>query len=67
MSIERKLEADLTSTPMVCEYPNVFPEDLLGLPLEREIEFYIDLMPGTAPISKQAYHIAPTELKELKS
>ena len=44
----------------------MFPEDLPGLPLNREIEFVIDLVPGTTPISKAPYRMAPTELKELK-
>ena len=52
MSIEEKSEPDLTQIPVVCEYPLVFPEDLPGLPPEREIEFCIDLVPGTTPISK---------------
>ena len=50
----------------MCEYPSVFPEDLLGLPPTREIEFCIDLVLGTRPISKQAYRMAPTEMAELK-
>ena len=45
---------------------DVFPEDLPGLPPEREIEFDIDLIPGTTPISKQPYRMAPTEMEELK-
>jgi hypothetical protein len=45
---------------------DVFPEELLGMPLEREVEFYIDLIPGIAPIAKRPYRMAPTELAELK-
>ena len=52
--------------PVVREFLEVFPEDLPGLPPDREIEFVIDLVPGTAPISKAPYRMAPTELKELK-
>ena len=48
------------------EFPDVFPEDLSGLPLDREIEFSIDLLPGTTPISKAPYRMAPVELEELK-
>ena len=44
----------------------MFPEDLPGLPPDREIEFVIDLVPGTAPILKAPHRMAPTELKELK-
>ena len=48
--------------PVVREYADVFPDDLPGLPPDREVEFGIDLVPGTAPIAKQAYRMAPTEL-----
>ncbi|RVW43066.1 Retrovirus-related Pol polyprotein from transposon 17.6 [Vitis vinifera] len=48
------------------DYPDVFPEDLPGLPLEKEVEFTIDLAPKTAPISKAPYRMTPMELKELK-
>jgi hypothetical protein len=40
---------------VVCEFPNVFPEDLPGLPPERDVEFVIELKPGTAPISRRSY------------
>ena len=52
--------------PVVCEYPDVFPEELPGLPPMREVEFGIEVMLGTAPISKQAYKMAPVEMSELK-
>ena len=45
---------------------DVFLDNLLGLPPDHEIEFSIDLLPGTTPISKAPYRMAPTELKELK-
>ena len=45
--------------PVVGEYPDVFPEDLPGMPPDREVEFVIDLQPGTAPISKRPYRMAP--------
>ncbi|GKV53900.1 hypothetical protein SLEP1_g60413, partial [Rubroshorea leprosula] len=51
---------------VVEDFPDVFPKELLGLPPNREIEFTIDLMPGTAPISQQPYRMAPAELIELK-
>ena len=53
--------------PVVCEFADVFPEELPGLPPVREVEFGIDLIPGTAPISIAPYRMAPAELKELKS
>ena len=56
----------LEDIPIVRDYPDVFPEDLPGLPLEREVEFTIDVTLGTASISKAPYRMAPLELKELK-
>ncbi|KAG8499093.1 hypothetical protein CXB51_005493 [Gossypium anomalum] len=53
--------------PVVCEFSDVFPEELPGLPLIREVEFGIEFVPGTTPISIAPYRMAPTELKELKS
>nr|XP_027093630.1 uncharacterized protein LOC113714031 [Coffea arabica] len=52
--------------PVVCEFSEMFPEELTSLPPEREIEFKIDLHPGAEPISKIPYRIAPAELRELK-
>jgi hypothetical protein len=54
------------SISVVEEFMYVFPEELPGMPLEREVEFYIDLIPDTAPIAKRQYRMAPTELVELK-
>jgi hypothetical protein len=56
----------LEDIPIVCEYPDIFPDDLLGMPLDRNIEFIIELQPGTAPISKRPYRMPPNELAELK-
>jgi len=53
--------------PVVNEFPDVFQEDLPGLPPDRDIEFTIDVMSDTAPISKAPYRMAPTEMKELKT
>jgi hypothetical protein len=54
------------SISVVEEFMDVFPEELPGMPPEREVEFYIDLIPGTAPIAKRPYRMTPTELAELK-
>jgi hypothetical protein len=51
---------------VVCDFPYVFPKDLPGMPLDRDIEFIIDLVPGTAPISKRPYGMPSNELAELK-
>jgi hypothetical protein len=51
---------------VVKDFPDVFPEEIPGMPLDREVEFVIDLLPGTAPISKRPYRMSIEELKELK-
>ena len=56
----------LQDIPVVSEYPDVFPEELPGLPPEREIDFPIELVPGTAPISRAPYRMSASELAELK-
>ncbi|KAA3477252.1 Transposon Ty3-G Gag-Pol polyprotein [Gossypium australe] len=63
----KETELGVESVSIVCEYPDVFPEELPGLPTVREIEFGIELAPGTTPISFAPYRMAPTELKELKA
>ena len=57
---------DLASIPVVCEFLDVFPKDLPGLPPDRDVEFSIELELGTAPISWHPYHMAPKELAEMK-
>ncbi|XP_040992676.1 uncharacterized protein LOC121239487 [Juglans microcarpa x Juglans regia] len=61
-----KEELKLEKIPVVREYLEIFPEDLPRFPLEREVEFTIELVPGTAPLSKVPYRMAPSELVELK-
>ena len=58
--------SQLEDIPVVREFPDVFPEDLPGIPPDREIDFQIELALGTEPISKAPYRMAPLELKELK-
>lgn len=55
---------DLEHLPVVREFPDIFPKDLPGLPLEREIEFGIEVVPSTQPISISSYRMAPAELKK---
>ncbi|EOY08454.1 DNA/RNA polymerases superfamily protein [Theobroma cacao] len=57
---------DVTQVSVVKEFMDVFPDELPGLPPEREVEFCIDLIPDTRPISIPPYRMAPAELKELK-
>jgi hypothetical protein len=61
-----EVSSDLTSIPVVCEFLDVFPDDLPGLPPNRDVEFIIELEPGTAPISRRPYRMAPKELAEMK-
>ncbi|KAJ0776952.1 putative transcription factor interactor and regulator CCHC(Zn) family [Helianthus annuus] len=57
---------ELQDIPIVSEYPDVFPEELPRLPPDRKVEFRIHLIPGTTPIAKAPYRLAPTEMLELK-
>ena len=61
-----KPETKINDIPVVCEYSDVFPDELPGLPPHRETEFEIDVMPDVLPISIQPYRMAPMELQELK-
>ncbi|GKA04472.1 hypothetical protein Tco_0683592 [Tanacetum coccineum] len=55
----------LEDVPKVQDFPEVFPEDLPGLPPTRQVEFRIDLVPGAAPVARAPYRLAPSEMKEL--
>nr|GEY64907.1 hypothetical protein [Tanacetum cinerariifolium] len=55
----------LEDVPIVRDFPKVFPEDFLGLPPTRQVEFQIDLIPGAAPVARAPYRLAPSEMKEL--
>jgi hypothetical protein len=56
----------LKDIPIICEHPDVFPDNLPRMPPDRDIEFIIELQPGTAPTSKRPYRMPPNELAELK-
>jgi hypothetical protein len=58
---------EIQDIPVVCEFLDVFPEDLPGLPPERDVEFVIELKLGTAPISRRSYQMPPNEVAELKT
>ncbi|KAL5570456.1 hypothetical protein UlMin_027031 [Ulmus minor] len=64
-SVEAK--GNVEDVPIVRDFADVFPEELPGLPPDREIQFEIELLPGIAPISKAPYRMAPAELKELQA
>jgi hypothetical protein len=59
-------DKSIEDVPVVQEYPDVFPEELPGMAPDRDIEFVIDLNPGTSPIAKRPYRMAAPELAELK-
>jgi hypothetical protein len=60
------IESPVEKIPVICDYPDVFPDELPGMPPDRDIEFAIELQPRTAPISKRPYRMPPAELAELK-
>nr|GEZ50097.1 hypothetical protein [Tanacetum cinerariifolium] len=61
VSKEKRVEV----VPVICDFPEVFPEDLPGLPPPRQVKFRIDLIPGATPVARAPYRLAPSELKEL--
>jgi hypothetical protein len=66
LSVDDKESNPIEAIRIVSEFPDVFPEELPGMPPERKVEFAIELIPGTAPISKRAYRVSGLELVELK-
>ncbi|GJW23174.1 putative reverse transcriptase domain-containing protein [Tanacetum coccineum] len=58
-------EKRIEDVPVVRDFSEVFPEDLLGLPLTRQVEFHIELIPGAALVARAPYRLAPAEMKEL--
>ena len=57
---------EVQDIPIVWDFPDVFPDDLLGLPPDRDVEFVIELKPGTTLVSRRAYRMPLKELAELK-
>jgi hypothetical protein len=66
-SIYAVVAKSLDEIPVVHEYPDVFSDDLPGMPPDRAIEFKIELQPSTAPVYKRTYPMALNELAELKT
>ncbi|XP_075507524.1 uncharacterized protein LOC142544352 [Primulina tabacum] len=66
VSVTEPISQMLEDVDVVTEFPSVFPDDVSGIPPDKEIEFSIELMPGTVPISKASYRLTPIEMKELK-
>jgi hypothetical protein len=65
-SVHHTAAQNLEDIRVAYEFPDVFPEDLPGMPLDRDVEFVIELQPGTTPISRRPYKMTPKELAELK-
>ncbi|KAI3822618.1 hypothetical protein L1987_10213 [Smallanthus sonchifolius] len=65
--VEKYEEKKLQDIPIIRDFPEVFPDDLHGLPPTRQVEFRIDLLPGANPIAKSPYRLAPSEMQELSS
>jgi hypothetical protein len=65
-ALHHTVAQNLEDIPVACEFPDVFPEDLSGMSLDRDVEFVIELQPGTAPFSRRTYKMTPKELAELK-
>ncbi|GJS67572.1 putative reverse transcriptase domain-containing protein [Tanacetum coccineum] len=64
---DKSEEKRLEDMPIVWEFPEVFPEDLPGLPPARQVEFQISLVPGAAPVARDPYRLAPDEMQELST
>ncbi|GJW02781.1 putative reverse transcriptase domain-containing protein [Tanacetum coccineum] len=62
---DKSKKKQLQDVLIVKNFPEVFPEDLPGLPPTRQVEFHIDLVPGAAPVARAPYRLAPSEMKEL--
>ena len=62
----KKAEPSLSDIPIVCDHSDVLPQELLGLPPQREIQFAINVVLGATPASITPYRMAPIELKELR-
>nr|GEU57798.1 putative reverse transcriptase domain-containing protein [Tanacetum cinerariifolium] len=59
------MPVEMGSFDVIIDFPEVFPEDLPGIPPTRQVEFQIDLVPGAAPVARAPYRLAPSEMKEL--
>ncbi|GJR84749.1 putative reverse transcriptase domain-containing protein [Tanacetum coccineum] len=62
---DKSKKKQLQDVPIVKKFPEVFPEDLPGLPHTRQVEFHIDLVPGAAPVAQAPYRLAPSKMKRI--
>ena len=66
LTLEDKVRHELDLPRVICEYEDVFSDELRGLPLHKDVDFCIKLHPGTSPISMNPHRMTPVELQELK-
>ena len=66
LTLEDERRRDLSLPRVVCEYEDVFPDEVPGLPLHKDVDFIIELHPGTSPIYMTSHRMAPVKLQELK-
>ena len=66
LTLDDEVRQDMSLPRVVCEYEDVFPNELPGLPPPRDVDFFIELNSGTSPISMTPYRMAPIELQELE-
>ena len=66
LTLEDEGRQDIDLPRVVCEYGDVFPTELSGLPPPRDVDFYIELHTSTSPISMTPHRMAPVELQEIK-
>ena len=66
LALEDEVRQDMSLPRVVCEYEDIFPNKLPGLPPPRDVDFFIELYPGTSPISMTSHRMALVELQELK-
>nr|GEV27828.1 putative reverse transcriptase domain-containing protein [Tanacetum cinerariifolium] len=64
---DKSMEKRLKDVPIGQDFPEVFPEDLPGIPPTRQVEFQIDLVPGAVPVARAPYRLAPSEMKQLSN
>ena len=67
MDTQDKGKVTMDDVPIVRDYPDVFPNDLPGVPSKRQVEFRIDLIPGATLIAKAPYRLAPPKIQELST
>nr|GFB25694.1 putative reverse transcriptase domain-containing protein [Tanacetum cinerariifolium] len=65
--VKKSDEKRLEDIPVVKEFPDIFPDDLHGLPPVRQVEFQIDLIPGTTPIAHAPYRLSTSKMQKLSN